>query len=88
MATGAANAGSTGDANDEDAASALPDPSTAPPPSDSGSSGRPPGPYWPGTVTWVESEGQPRRTRLLLDRSREDLRAAVERTALSRRRAK
>src|SRR5436190_4550320 len=43
--------------------------------------GRPPGPYWPGTVTWVESEGQPRRTRLLPHRSREELPAAVERTA-------
>jgi hypothetical protein len=43
--------------------------------------GRPPGPYWPGTVTWVEDEGAPRRARLLLDRPREELRAAVERTA-------
>jgi hypothetical protein len=43
--------------------------------------GAPPGPYWPGTVTWVEDEGPPRRVRLLLDHPREELRAAVERTA-------
>jgi hypothetical protein len=49
--------------------------------------GAPPGPYWPGTVTWVEDEGAPRRTRLLLERPREELLAAVERTALSGRRA-
>jgi hypothetical protein len=41
--------------------------------------GAPPGPYWPGTVTWLEEKGPPRRVRLLLDRSREDLRAAVSR---------
>jgi hypothetical protein len=39
--------------------------------------GTPPGPYWPGIVTWVEDEGAPRRIRLLDDRSREDLRAVV-----------
>ncbi len=27
--------------------------------------GAPPGPYWPGTVTWLEDEGPPRRVRLL-----------------------
>lgn len=43
--------------------------------------GAPPGPYWPGTVTWVEDEEAPRRVRLLLDRPREELRAAVDRTA-------
>jgi len=43
--------------------------------------GRPPGPYWPGTVTWVEDEGAPRRVRLLLDRRREDLLAAIGRVA-------
>lgn len=47
--------------------------------------GRPPGPYWPGTVTWVEDEGPPRRVRLLHDVPREDLRAAVERLCLTRR---
>jgi hypothetical protein len=36
--------------------------------------GRPPGPYWPGTVTWVDDEGPPRRTRLLLEHGRDDLR--------------
>jgi hypothetical protein len=39
--------------------------------------GSPPGPYWPGTVTWVEDEGAPRRARLLADRSHDELRAAV-----------
>ena len=33
--------------------------------------GTPPGPYWPGTVTWLEDEGPPRRERLLLERPRE-----------------
>jgi hypothetical protein len=46
--------------------------------------GTPPGPYWPGTVTWVEDEGPPRRVRLLADSSREDL-AAVVRSQRSRR---
>jgi hypothetical protein len=46
--------------------------------------GAPLGPYWPGTVTWVEDEGPPRRVRLLLDHPREELRAAVERTATQR----
>jgi Calcineurin-like phosphoesterase len=41
--------------------------------------GRPPGPYWPGTVTWVDDEGPPRRVRLLHEHPREDLRAAVAR---------
>ncbi len=31
--------------------------------------GTPPGPYWPGTVTWVEQSGPPRRVQLLLERS-------------------
>jgi len=39
--------------------------------------GTPPGPYWPGTVTWLEESGPPRRERLLLDRSRDELRATV-----------
>jgi hypothetical protein len=30
--------------------------------------GRPPSPYWPGTVTWVEDDALPRRVQLLLDR--------------------
>lgn len=41
--------------------------------------GAPPGPYWPGTVTWVGDEGPPRRVRLLVDRPREELREAVSR---------
>lgn len=49
--------------------------------------GAPPGPYWPGTVTWVEDEGPPRRVRLLVDMPRKELRAAVSRAALDRRRA-
>lgn len=39
--------------------------------------GTPPGPYWPGTVTWLEDVGPPRRERLLLDRPRDELKAAV-----------
>ncbi len=43
--------------------------------------GAPPGPYWPGTVTWVEDEGAPRRVRLLTDRPHAELRAAVSRAS-------
>jgi len=39
--------------------------------------GTPPGPYWPGTVTWLEDEGPPRRVRLLTERSREELKSKV-----------
>jgi len=39
--------------------------------------GTPPGPYWPGTVTWLEDEGPPRRVRLLTERSREELREKI-----------
>jgi UDP-2,3-diacylglucosamine pyrophosphatase LpxH len=46
--------------------------------------GTPPGPYWPGTVTWVEDDGAPRRARLLGDRPREEL-AEVVRSQRSRR---
>lgn len=47
--------------------------------------GTPPGPYWPGTVTWLEDSGPPRHERLLLERSRDELRATIARlaTALS-----
>jgi Calcineurin-like phosphoesterase superfamily domain len=45
--------------------------------------GTPPGPYWPGTVTWVEDSDPPRRVRLLLGRSRDELRAATRRLAAS-----
>ncbi len=41
--------------------------------------GSPPGPYWPGTVTWLDDEGPPRRAGLLLDRPRDELKAAVRR---------
>jgi Calcineurin-like phosphoesterase superfamily domain len=43
--------------------------------------GRPPNPYWPGTVTWVEDEGPPRRVQLLLERSHGELTELVERTS-------
>ena len=42
--------------------------------------GTPPGPYWPGTVTWVEDEGPPRRVQLLTERPREELAATVSRS--------
>ena len=45
--------------------------------------GTPPSPYWPGTVTWLEDEGPPRRVRLLNERSREAMKATVARAALS-----
>jgi hypothetical protein len=41
--------------------------------------GTPPGPYWPGTVTWVEDGRPPRRVRLLEERSREELVGVVRR---------
>jgi hypothetical protein len=41
--------------------------------------GTPPGPYWPGTVTWVEDEGPPRRVSLLRDVPGDELRAIVAR---------
>jgi predicted phosphodiesterase len=37
-----------------------------------------PGPYWPGTITWLGDDGPPRREPLLADRSVEDL-AAIAR---------
>jgi Calcineurin-like phosphoesterase len=43
--------------------------------------GTPPGPYWPGTITWLEDSGPPRRSRLLLERPRDELRATVARIA-------
>jgi hypothetical protein len=43
--------------------------------------GTPPGPYWPGTVTWLEDEGPPRRVRLLNGHSREELKATVRRAS-------
>lgn len=35
--------------------------------------GRPPNSYWPGTVTWVEDSGPPRRVELLRDREHADM---------------
>ena len=35
--------------------------------------GAPPGPYWPGTVTWLEDEEPPRRVRLLAGRDPAEL---------------
>lgn len=43
--------------------------------------GAPPGPYWPGTVTWVEEEGPPRRERVLRDRPYVELAAVVSRAS-------
>lgn len=37
----------------------------------------PPSAYWPGTVTWVEDEGAPRRVRLLIDRPHAELLALI-----------
>jgi hypothetical protein len=45
--------------------------------------GTPPGPYWPGTVTWLEDDGPPRRVRLLNEHPRESLKATVRRAALT-----
>jgi UDP-2,3-diacylglucosamine pyrophosphatase LpxH len=48
--------------------------------------GEPPSPYWPGTITWLEDEGPPRREALLRDRSHEQMTALVKanRRALKR----
>jgi UDP-2,3-diacylglucosamine pyrophosphatase LpxH len=42
--------------------------------------GTPPGPYWPGTVTWVEDEGPPRRVQLLAEHPHKELAATVSRS--------
>lgn len=39
--------------------------------------GRPPNSYWPGTVTWVEDEGPPRRVQLLAERPHEEIAAVA-----------
>jgi UDP-2,3-diacylglucosamine pyrophosphatase LpxH len=39
--------------------------------------GTPPGPYWPGTLTWLDEDGPPSRVRLLHEHSRDELRAVV-----------
>jgi predicted phosphodiesterase len=46
--------------------------------------GRPPGPYWPGTVTWLEDEGPPRRVHLLRERSHGEMIEAIRRPATRR----
>lgn len=43
--------------------------------------GTPPGRYWPGTITWLDESGPPRRSQLLRERSHEELEAAVTRIA-------
>ncbi len=43
--------------------------------------GTPPSPYWPGTITWLDDDGPPRRERLLLERPEAELRAAITRNA-------
>ena len=48
------------------------------------SPGRPPGPYWPGTVTWLEDEGPPHRTHLLQEHSYDQLIEAIGRTTALR----
>jgi UDP-2,3-diacylglucosamine pyrophosphatase LpxH len=45
--------------------------------------GTPPSPYWPGTVTWVEESGPPRRVQLLLDRSHPEMIELIGRTRRS-----
>jgi UDP-2,3-diacylglucosamine pyrophosphatase LpxH len=47
--------------------------------------GTPPNAYWPGTVTWVEENGPPRRTQLLLRRSHEELTDLLRRQKATRR---
>ncbi|HYJ21558.1 MAG TPA: metallophosphoesterase [Solirubrobacterales bacterium] len=41
--------------------------------------GTPPSPYWPGTITWLEDTGPPRRKQLLLDRSHADMTELIRR---------
>jgi hypothetical protein len=40
--------------------------------------GTPPSSFWPGTVTWVDDNGPPRRERLLIDHPHEELQSKVE----------
>jgi UDP-2,3-diacylglucosamine pyrophosphatase LpxH len=42
--------------------------------------GTPPSPYWPGTVTWIEENGPPRRARLLHSYSHREMLDLIERT--------
>jgi hypothetical protein len=43
--------------------------------------GKPPNSYWPGTVTWVEDSGPPRRVQLLLERSHGEIAELVSRAS-------
>jgi predicted phosphodiesterase len=47
--------------------------------------GTPPGPYWPGVVTWLEEDAAPRRARLLDELPEDRLRESVKRTRATRR---
>lgn len=40
--------------------------------------GKPPGPYWPGTVTWLDDDAPPQRTKLLAEHDHENLRKIVK----------
>jgi UDP-2,3-diacylglucosamine pyrophosphatase LpxH len=40
--------------------------------------GTPPGPYWPGTVTWLDEEGPPSREKLLSEYTRDELKETTE----------
>jgi hypothetical protein len=42
--------------------------------------GRPPSPYWPGTVTWIEDDQPPHRVQLLLDRPHAEMLELVQRS--------
>lgn len=44
--------------------------------------GTPPGPYWPGTVTWLEDSGPPQRSRLLQAHDHGKLRDITKRLAV------
>ncbi len=39
--------------------------------------GTPPGPYWPGTITWLEDSGPPHRSRLLEQHPVDEMRSVV-----------
>ena len=45
--------------------------------------GRPPGPYWPGTVTWLEDNDPPRRVHLLREHSHNGLIEVIQRNGRS-----
>jgi hypothetical protein len=45
--------------------------------------GTPPNSYWPGTVTWLEDDGPPRRVRLLQEHSHAQMAELVSRSAAS-----